>query len=215
MLKAKRTSVRELKDEIAESAASIKKLSKRKAPAKDAPAYAYQKHCRSLEHEWNQLRMREEAIAKFTKTPDPKTPRPTVCPTPMTFKFWNKSPPKRPDADEEFAWGLGPKPPGYDDRAREYATFKAGSDAEYAEYKARGLWGTDRGTKCVSVKAPLASFDRRSIRTITRGLTRILIGCPKGQWMPRRQRCKVGTRAYEVITPTVRGRCRRGAKKRS
>ena len=68
--------------------------------------------------------------------------------------------------------------------------------------------------KCVSVKAPLVSFDRRSIRTLVRGKARILIGCPKGQWMPRKQRCKVGTRAYEVITPPVRGRCRRGSTRR-
>lgn len=68
--------------------------------------------------------------------------------------------------------------------------------------------------KCVSVKAPLASFDRRSIRTILRGEARILIGCPRGQWAPRKQRCKVGMRAYEVVTPTVRGRCRAGATKK-
>lgn len=61
--------------------------------------------------------------------------------------------------------------------------------------------------KCVQVKNPLSSFDRRSIRTVARGSTRILIGCPKGAWQARKQRCKVGTRAYEVITP---GRCRRG-----
>lgn len=68
--------------------------------------------------------------------------------------------------------------------------------------------------KCIRVERPLTSFDRRSIRTITRGAARILIGCPKGQWMPRRQRCKVGTRAYEIITPAVGGRCRRGSKRR-
>lgn len=81
----------------------------------------------------------------------------------------------------------------------------------------KGLTGPRAGgaaAKCVDVKAPLASFDRRSIRTVTRGTARILIGCPKGSWQPRKQRCKVGTRAYEVITPTKNGRCRRGARRR-
>lgn len=68
--------------------------------------------------------------------------------------------------------------------------------------------------KCVRVERPLAAFDRRSIRTVIHGKARILIGCPKGRWMPRKRRCKVGTRAYEVITPAVRGRCRRGARRR-
>lgn len=69
--------------------------------------------------------------------------------------------------------------------------------------------------KCIRRQAPLDSFDRRSIRTVLRGKARILIGCPVNQWMPRKQRCKVGTRAYEVITPAVNGRCRRGALKRA
>ncbi len=72
-----------------------------------------------------------------------------------------------------------------------------------------GLYGVKAKTaSCVKIKAPLASFDRRSLRTLIRGSTRILIGCPKGQWMPRVKRCKVGTRAYETVTP---GKCRRGS----
>lgn len=71
----------------------------------------------------------------------------------------------------------------------------------------KGLGASD-GLKCVKVKAPLVSFDKRSIRTITRGTTRILIGCPEGQWMSKAKRCKVGTRAYETITP---GACPRGS----
>lgn len=56
-----------------------------------------------------------------------------------------------------------------------------------------------RTAKCVRREKPLSHFDRRSIRTVVRGNTRILIGCPKGSWMPRKQRCKVGTQAHEVI----------------
>jgi hypothetical protein len=43
--------------------------------------------------------------------------------------------------------------------------------------------------------------DRRSIRTIFRGKgkksRRILVGCPKGSWAPRRKRCKKGMRLVE------------------
>lgn len=55
--------------------------------------------------------------------------------------------------------------------------------------------------KCVRHENPRGSFDPRSFRTVVRGNARILIGCPKGSWMPRKQRCKVGTQAYEVIKP--------------
>jgi hypothetical protein len=49
-------------------------------------------------------------------------------------------------------------------------------------------------------------IDPRSIRTKTiwtkKGGKRLLrIGCPKGQWMPRVKRCKVGTRAISMLTP--------------
>ncbi len=54
---------------------------------------------------------------------------------------------------------------------------------------------------CISKKAPKASFDPRSFRTIKRGAAKILIGCPKGKWNAKTKTCKVGTRAYEVMTP--------------
>lgn len=67
------------------------------------------------------------------------------------------------------------------------------------------------GTFCREIQAPRRDFDRRSFRWIKRRETWILIGCPKGQWQPRKQRCKVGTRAYEVLTPATPGkRCKRG-----
>lgn len=49
-------------------------------------------------------------------------------------------------------------------------------------------------------------IDRRSIRTKTvrsRDGRRILlgIGCPKGFWAPRNERCKVGTRAISMLIP--------------
>lgn len=217
-LKAKRDTVAGLQEEIADSKKAIASLSKRKLPAKDAPDHAYQRYCRSIEHEWNELRARERAIATFTKKPDPETPRPSKCPPPMKLKFFGKDAPERTDADRDYDWaasGFGDKmdkPAGYDERKRAYDDHEANAKREYAEYKSRGLWGPRRVTvapmKCVKVKNPLSMFDRRSIRTVTRGSTRVLVGCPKGAWQPRKQRCKVGLRAYETITP---GRCKRGS----
>ena len=68
--------------------------------------------------------------------------------------------------------------------------------------------------KCVKVEHPKSTFDPRSFRTLVRGNTRILVGCPKGEWQPRLERCRVGMRAYEVIklnatSCTGRGRRRR------
>jgi hypothetical protein len=59
---------------------------------------------------------------------------------------------------------------------------------------------------CERKVAKKKSFDRRSFRWITRGQNRLLIGCPRGKWKPRAQRCSVGTRAYAVLTPK-KGRC--------
>lgn len=41
-------------------------------------------------------------------------------------------------------------------------------------------------------------LDKRSIRTIKTRKGNLLIGCPKGKWMPRKKRCLVGTRAFEM-----------------
>lgn len=57
---------------------------------------------------------------------------------------------------------------------------------------------------CAKKVASKTSFDSRSFRLITRGKNRILIGCPKGKWKPKAQRCTVGTRAYEVLKPCKR-----------
>jgi hypothetical protein len=70
------------------------------------------------------------------------------------------------------------------------------------------------GSFCRSVKAPKRTFDPRSFRWIQRGRSWILIGCPKGQWQPRKQRCRVGTRAHEVLAAVSKGgRCPRGERR--
>lgn len=80
-------------------------------------------------------------------------------------------------------------------------------DLATAVYKP-SLRGAASAVKCIKVKRPLSTFDKRSIRTVVRGVARVLVGCPKGSWQPRKQRCKVGLKAYETITP---GRCKRGS----
>lgn len=48
---------------------------------------------------------------------------------------------------------------------------------------------------------PVKFFDKRSFRTITRGKNKIVIGCPKGKWSPKKKRCKVGTVAQTILRP--------------
>lgn len=69
-----------------------------------------------------------------------------------------------------------------------------------------------KGIFCSKIKARKSAFDPRSFRWIQRGRTWLLIGCPKGQWASRKKRCKVGTRAYEILEPVARGEsCPRGS----
>ena len=56
-----------------------------------------------------------------------------------------------------------------------------------------------RGTFCESTQLPRRKFDGRSLRWIKRGKNWLLIGCPKGQWRVKAERCKVGTRAHKLL----------------
>ncbi len=48
--------------------------------------------------------------------------------------------------------------------------------------------------------ASMRGIDPRSIRTVTpRPGVRLRIGCPKGEWSPSAQRCRVGTRAVSML----------------
>lgn len=72
-----------------------------------------------------------------------------------------------------------------------------------------------KGNFCRRRVADPAEFAKGSLRTVTRGKTRIIIGCPKGAWDPRGRvagakfpgRCRVGTKAQAILTPPVKGRC--------
>lgn len=59
---------------------------------------------------------------------------------------------------------------------------------------------------------PKTSFDSRSFRHVTSGKARVLVGCPRGSWKSRKQRCGAGLRAYKVLVP-AKGRCPRGTKR--
>ena len=144
MLKGKKTSAKELAEEIDESRKQLAKLFKKKVPAKDAPDYAYQRHCRAIEHEWIEIRSREEALVKVAKKSIPLTERPAACPSPFVFKYKDKEPPLLRE-DDDFEWGQGPKPDGYDERKRAREEHVTNEKTEWAEYKARGFWGAEGG----------------------------------------------------------------------
>jgi hypothetical protein len=55
-------------------------------------------------------------------------------------------------------------------------------------------------------------FDRRSFRTITRGKVKVRIGCPRGKWDAKRERCETGTKAQAVLTPKRGATCPAGSK---
>lgn len=44
-------------------------------------------------------------------------------------------------------------------------------------------------------------FAKGSLRTITRGGKKIVVGCPKGKYDAKRKRCKVGMRAQSILHP--------------
>jgi len=68
------------------------------------------------------------------------------------------------------------------------------------------------GTYCERQEHKKSSFDKRSFRWKQSGKARILIGCPKGKWQPKKERCKVGTRAYKILV-RAKASCRRGEKR--
>ena len=68
-----------------------------------------------------------------------------------------------------------------------------------------------KGTFCERTLAPKTQFDRRSFRWKPSGKAWLLVGCPKGKWMPRKKRCKVGTRGHKLLSPARKKRCAAGS----
>ena len=52
-------------------------------------------------------------------------------------------------------------------------------------------------------------FAKGSLRTITQGGIKIVIGCPVGHWNSKTHRCRVGTRAQTILRPIGHPRCRK------
>jgi hypothetical protein len=64
------------------------------------------------------------------------------------------------------------------------------------------------GRFCRKAKAPKRDFAPGSFRWKNIRGNWLLIGCPKGKWQPRKQRCTVGTRLHEILVKApARGRC--------
>lgn len=72
-----------------------------------------------------------------------------------------------------------------------------------------------RSITCVKYEIPRKDFAKGSFRWVKRGEgVRVLIGCPKGAWDARSERCRVGTRAHKVYRfMTGKKRCPTGYRK--
>ncbi len=66
------------------------------------------------------------------------------------------------------------------------------------------------GRYCRRTLAPKSAFDRRSFRWKKSGRAWVLVGCRAGDWDAKRERCKAGLRAHELLVAKRRGRCAAG-----
>ena len=64
-----------------------------------------------------------------------------------------------------------------------------------------------RATLCPERVAAKGRFDPRSFRTVRTDGHLVTVGCPKGKYDARRQRCKVGTRAQRILHPPGEATC--------
>lgn len=66
-----------------------------------------------------------------------------------------------------------------------------------------------KGRFCERQLASKRSFAKPSFRWKQSGRAWLLVGCPRGKWKPRAQRCTVGLRAYKLLKPSS-GSCPTG-----
>lgn len=61
----------------------------------------------------------------------------------------------------------------------------------------------------------LRSVDKRSIRTIRIGRhgRKMLVACPRGYWMARKKRCRVGMTGVSMLTPKKHRRRKKGRRR--
>lgn len=89
--------------------------------------------------------------------------------------------------------------------------FESREDAKYAMKLLRheGWNPVKSGSKAKYIHERVRSpklFDPRSFRVIDpgrKGHTKLIIGCPKGEWDERRKRCRVGTRLQSILREKV------------
>jgi hypothetical protein len=62
-----------------------------------------------------------------------------------------------------------------------------------------------RGRFCEKPMTSKRAFDRRSFRYKKSGRSWILVGCPKGKWNMKTQRCRVGTKAHKILAASKPG----------
>jgi len=62
-----------------------------------------------------------------------------------------------------------------------------------------------KGRYCRQRVASPKKFARNSLRTITRGSVKIVVGCPKGKF--KKGKCSVGTRAQTILRPLGSPKC--------
>lgn len=62
----------------------------------------------------------------------------------------------------------------------------------------RGKKIRGRFRACKPERTP--ALDKRSLRWKQSGKAWVLVGCPNGKWQASKKRCRVGTRAAEVLT---------------
>lgn len=49
--------------------------------------------------------------------------------------------------------------------------------------------------------APLATFDRRSLRIVERGTHKLIVGCPRGAYDPETKHCQRSTVLQAILHP--------------
>jgi hypothetical protein len=70
-----------------------------------------------------------------------------------------------------------------------------------------------RGSFCEKSLAPRKQFDSDSFRWKQSGKAWLLVGCPKGKWQPRKERCRVGTKAHKILVKKGYRHCAVGTRR--
>ena len=69
------------------------------------------------------------------------------------------------------------------------------------------------GSFCEKTLTPRKQFDSESFRWKQSGKAWLLVGCPKGKWQPRKERCRVGTKAHKILVKKGYRHCAVGTRR--